>query len=314
MLPVLIAAFLRKNQIEKLIRVASFQGAPKIYISLDGPRNSEDDLKQNEIIKMIGRLRREIPTDIDARRLTENVGAGAAVISAVDWLFEQESHGIVLEDDLSPDPSFFAAATRFLDRTDLEPRVLMFSGTNMFTTDEAEIALLRYPIVWGWATTQEKWATLRSLIFSPIQELSMSKLGVNYFYWRVGKRRALRGITRVWDVPLAGAMFNQDYYCAIPPTNLVKNIGDDNFASNTKESGWPLNLATKVVNVNFNEITVSAKSRVELEQFMRKNIFKIGLKFQLSSFFWNFFDFLRWRSHNGTDLETTVSTIEWKYI
>jgi hypothetical protein len=115
-------------------------------------------------------------------------------------------------------------------------------------------------------------------------------------------------------VPLAGAMFSQNYYCAIPPTNLVTNIGNDGFASNTKENGWPLNLETKVCSVNLNRIIISDQSGKKLEKFMRKNIFKIGLKFITSSFFWNFFDFLRWRSHDGTHLERTVSNIEWKYI
>jgi hypothetical protein len=313
-LPVLIAGFLRKNQIEKLIRVATSQGVPKIYLSLDGPRNREDDLIQKEIISMIEILRREIPIKIDARRLTLNVGAGAAIISAVDWFFEQESRGIVLEDDLSPDPSFFIGASRFLERTDVDPRVLMFSGTNVFKSDKREILLLRYPVVWGWATTQEKWVIIRTLIFSPLQELSISKLGVNYFYWRVGKRRALRGQTQVWDVPLAGAMLSQEYYCALSPTNLITNKGDDSFASNTKENGWPLNLAIEVADVNLNEIPVSAEAIAEREQIMRKNVFKIGLKFIASSFFWNFCDFIRWRSHDGTELAKTLSTVEWKYV
>jgi len=314
-LPVLIAGFLRKNQIEKLIRVATSQGVPKIYLSLDGPRNREDDLIQNEIIRMIEILGREIPIKIDARRLTLNVGAGAAIISAVDWFFEQESRGIVLEDDLSPDPSFFIGASRFLERTDVDPRVLMFSGTNVFKSDKREILLLRYPVVWGWATTREKWVIIRTLIFAPLQELSISKLGVNYFYWRVGKRRALSGKTRwAWDVPLAGAMYSQEYFCALPPTNLITNVGNDSFASNTIENIWPLNLAIEVADVNLNEIPISAEAIAERERFMRKNVFKIGLTFIASSFFWNFFDFIRWRSHDGTELAKTVSTAEWKYV
>jgi len=311
---VLIIAFLRKAQIENLIRVASSQGVSKIFVSMDGPRNNDDNSTQLEIIELIDALRRELPATIQVRRSSLNVGPGAAVISGIDWLFEQESQGIVLEDDLLPDPSFFKEAELFLNRTDIDPRVLMFSGTNYFTSRKKEIALLRYPVVWGWATTHDKWAIIRSLIFSPISDLSMSKLGVDYYYWRVGKRRALKGQTRVWDVPLAGSMFNHNYYCALSPTNLITNTGTDIYASNTKENRWPLNLETDFTKVSVLEVPISLESSKEREQFMRKKIFNIKLKFILSSFFWNFFDSLRWRSATDEDLERKVSKIQWKYF
>jgi hypothetical protein len=313
-LAVLITAFLRKHQIEDLVRIAFAQGVQNIYISLDGPRNREDELRQIEIIKMIDALRREFPIKIDARRLNENVGAGAAVISGIDWLFEHESQGIVLEDDLSPDPGFFLEADAFLRRNDVSNKVLMFSGTNFFSTSDEVIELLRYPVVWGWATTRDKWATTRSLIFSPIAQLSLSKLGTDFFYWRVGKRRALKGQTQVWDVPLAGAMFSRGYYCALSPTNLITNTGNDEFASNTKENGWPLNLTTRTPNVSSGQIKISLGPSKTREQFMRKNIFKIGPKYMLSSLFWNFFDFIRWRGHEGGKLERTVSSITWQNV
>lgn len=314
MLAVLIVGFLRKNQIEKLVRVAYKEGVKEIYISLDGPRSSKDDAKQIDIIKMICELRQEFPIKIDARRLNQNIGAGAAVISAIDWFFSQENQGIVLEDDLSPDPSFFSEATAFLSRTDVDERVLMFSGTNIFEGDTGVIEILRYPVVWGWATSRAKWMALRSLIFSPTSELSMSKLNFDYFYWLVGKRRALKGQTQVWDVPLAGAMLSQDYYCALSPTNLITNIGDDNFASNTKENGWPLYLATRRPNASSGRIEIDSEPSKSREQFMRRYTLKIGPKFILSSFFWTFFDFIRWREHQVNDLEKTVSAIQWKNV
>ncbi len=305
---------MRKNQIEELVRSAYTKDVKKIYISLDGPRSEEDKGRQSEIIEMINELRRELSITVDARILNRNIGAGAAVISGVDWFFNQENQGIVLEDDLSPDPSFFGEASAFLKRTDVENQVLMFSGTNVFESDGDVIELLRYPVVWGWATSREKWATIRSLIFLPTSELSKSKLGFDFFYWRVGKRRALKGQTKVWDVPLAGAMFSQNYYCAIPPTNLVSNLGDDDFASNTKESKWPLHLTTKASEVGAATLEIASKPSKSKEQFMRRNVFNIRFKFLLSSFFWNFFDVIRWRGKDNKYLEDIVSETQWKCV
>ncbi len=314
MLAVLVIGFLRKNQIEKLVRVSCTEGIKKIYISLDGPRNNEDEAKQTEIIKMIRELRQEIPISIEVRHLNQNIGAGAAVISGLDWFFSQEPQGIILEDDLSPDQSFFHEARAFIERTDVDDKILMFAGTNIFNGEGDRVELLRYPVVWGWATSRIKWTVLRSLIFLPPSELSLSKLGTDYFYWFVGKRRALKGQTQVWDVPLAGAMFSQDYYCAISTTNLVSNIGDDDFASNTKGKGWPLHLTTRIPSVRAGRLIIASEPSIAGEQFMRRNVFGIGAKYLLSSFFWYFFDFIRWRKSEIRELEKIVSSIQWKNV
>jgi hypothetical protein len=313
-IPTLILSFQRKDQLEKLIRVATAQGSDRIYISIDGPRDKHDGLVQSAIIKMISQLRLELDTEIIARHLSENAGAGAAVISGIDWFFEFENKGIILEDDLSPEPGFFHAADQFINRTDLDERILMFSGTNLFDLNSSNVELLKYPVVWGWATTRPKWEAIRRLIFLPPSDLSFRKLGTQYFYWRVGKQRALQGKTKVWDVPLSGAMFGEEYLCAITPTNMIANIGFDSFASNTLNNEWPLNIPTVDHSLDFGSIPVTSANTKNLEKFMRKKVFKFGLKYFLSSLFWSIFDSFRLRKSNCVGLHTKLSIIDWKMV
>ena len=314
MIPTLILSFQRKDQLEKLIRVASAQGSDRIYLSIDGPRDKHDSLVQSAIIKMISQLRLELDTEIIARHLSENAGAGAAVISGIDWFFEFENEGIILEDDLSPEPGFFHAADQFIDRTDVDERILMFSGTNLFDFNSFAVELLRYPVVWGWATTRPKWKVIRRLILSSPSDLSFRKLGTQYFYWRVGKQRALQGKTKVWDVPLSGAMFSEGYFCAITPTNMIANIGFDSFASNTMKNEWPLNIPTVDHSLNFRSINVTSVNTKKLERLMRKRVFKFGLKYFFSSLFWSIFDSFRSRESNNVGLHTKLSIIKWKMV
>jgi hypothetical protein len=313
-IPTLILSFQRKEQLEKLIRVATAQGSDRIYISIDGPRDKHDGPVQSAIIKMISQLRHELDTEIIARHLSENAGAGAAVISGIDWFFEFENEGIILEDDLSPEPGFFHAADQFINRTDVDERILMFSGTNIFDLNSSNVELLKYPVVWGWATTRPKWKVIRKLIFSPPSDLSFRKLGAQYFYWRVGKQRALQGKTKVWDVPLSGAMFSEEYLCAITPTNMIANIGFDSFASNTLNNEWPLNIATVDHSLDFGSIPVTSANTKNLEKFMRKKVFKFGLKYFLSSLFWSIFDSFRLRKSNYVGLHAKQSIIDWKMV
>jgi hypothetical protein len=310
----LIIAFQRKEELENLIRLASAQQSERIYISIDGPRNYEEELAQSKIVEMIQALRQELSTEIITRYLNANAGAGAAVISGIDWFFEFEKEGIILEDDLSPEPGFFHASDQFLKRSDLDGRILMFSGTNLFDFASSEVELLRYPVVWGWATTRPKWEVIKKLIFSSPNELSLRKLGTQYFYWRVGKKRALEGKTKVWDVPLSGAMLSQEFYCAVAPTNLVTNIGYDSFASNTLCNEWPLNIPTVDRSLDFGTLPITSKNIKILEKFMRKRVFKFGIKYFFSSLFWNFFDSFRWRDKNYVRLHARLSEIAWREV
>ena len=314
MIPTLILSFQRKDQLEKLIRVASNQGSERIYISIDGPRDKHDYLVQLAIVKMINQLRHELDSEIIARHLSQNAGAGAAVISGIDWFFDFENQGIILEDDLSPEPGFFQAADQFMSRSDLDARILMFSGTNLFDLNSSNVELIKYPVVWGWATTRTKWDVIRRLILSPSSDLSFRKLGTQYFYWRVGKRRALQGHTKVWDVPLSGAMFSEGYLCAITPTNMIANIGFDSFASNTLNNEWPLNMPTVDRSLDFRSIPVTSANTKNLERLMRKKVFKFGLRYCLSSLFWSFFDSFRPRKSDNVGLQTKLTNIEWETV
>lgn len=314
MIPTLILTFQRKDQLEKLIRVATAQGSERVYISIDGPRDKHEGLSQSVIVEMIKQLRHELSIEIIARHLSENAGAGAAVISGIDWFFEFESEGIILEDDLSPAPGFFRAADQFIKRKDLDERILMFSGTNLFNLNSSNVELLKYPVVWGWATTRPKWEVIRRLILSSPNDLSFYKLGTQYFYWRVGKKRALQGKTKVWDVPLSGAMFSQEYYCAIAPTNMIANIGFDSFASNTLNNKWPMNLPIVDCSFDFRSMPITSTNAKNLESFMRKRVFKFGFKYFLSSLFWSFFESFRSDKGNYVDLHTKLSKIDCKMV
>ena len=81
---------------------------PKLYIASDGPR----DLVEGEIEK-VNYIRNFINSNIDwdceVKTLyrDQNLGCKLAVSGAIDWLFENEDMGIILEDDCLQTNSFF---------------------------------------------------------------------------------------------------------------------------------------------------------------------------------------------------------------
>ena len=53
-----------------------------------------------------------------------------AISEAINWLFQNEEQGIILEEDLLPNQSFFKFCDNLLEKYKDKQNVMMISGTN----------------------------------------------------------------------------------------------------------------------------------------------------------------------------------------
>jgi len=94
----------------------------KLYIAADGPReNIESDTdKCNKTRAIIN----EIDWNCEVKTLfrQHNLGVVKGVVSAIDWFFENEELGIILEDDCYADITFFDYAQNLLEKYKKELR------------------------------------------------------------------------------------------------------------------------------------------------------------------------------------------------
>ena len=67
----------------------------------------------------------------------ENLGCKHAVASGISWFFEHENEGIILEDDVVPDTSFFKFCDDLLKRYRNDDRIMAISGNNFQFNKEA---------------------------------------------------------------------------------------------------------------------------------------------------------------------------------
>src|SRR5690606_32538012 len=90
----------------------------------------------------------------------QNVGCKLGVSGAIDWFFEQEEMGIILEDDCLPDVSFFSYCQDLLVRYRDDHRVMVVSGSNYHpgkTFGKSSYYFSQYPHIWGWASWRRAW-------------------------------------------------------------------------------------------------------------------------------------------------------------
>ena len=164
----LIVAFDRDKEVYNTLEDAISAGLRRIYIAIDGPKNSLQDEKQSKMRDEIRSIafRRKVHVEIWQRE--RNLGLAGSVISAIKWYFKYETEGIILEDDLKLSPYFVEFASRALREFSSDEKVLVISGNQFFQDpSSSSIRFTNYPLIWGWATNRKKWNVLEALVLNP---------------------------------------------------------------------------------------------------------------------------------------------------
>ena len=242
--PALIIAYARPDGVRNLIQSCVTNEVTNIYVAIDGPKSEEMKFKQDQIIEVINSFRRIPGLTITVLKREKNLGVGVGVISAIDWFFEQEESGHILEDDLTVTADFFSFSRVCLAQFSENLKVYMISGTEItgLDTGESSVFWSNYPMIWGWSTWRDRWINMRKGLLQK-KSLTFS----NFFsytsnYWMVGANRVLDGLVDTWDTPLAAEFHSREWLTVLPPVNLVSNFGDDGNASHTQGGSIGLNL------------------------------------------------------------------------
>lgn len=162
--PILLLLFNRPEKTRQVFEQVRLQKPAYLYLAADGPRASiETDralcLEARSIVNQI-----DWPCQVRTLFREYNLGCKQAVSGALDWFFEQEEMGIILEDDLVIDPSFFQFCTELLDKYKDEPQVATISGNNFQCGQirgDASYYYSKFLQVWGWATWRRSWQLYR---------------------------------------------------------------------------------------------------------------------------------------------------------
>ena len=90
----------------------------------------------------------------------ENLGCGRSVSGSIDWFFENEEEGIILEDDCIRNATFFRFIDELLEKYREDDRVSLSSGSNFQVAerrDDMSYYFSKTVLIWGWATWRCAW-------------------------------------------------------------------------------------------------------------------------------------------------------------
>lgn len=253
--PVIFFVFKRPSSTRTFLDLMNNSGIKKIYIFADGPRNEIEKEDTSAVSVEIEKFCATYPEiNVIAKYRESNMGLKQNIIQGLTSVFEREEAVIIIEDDCLPTPDFFKFTSEMLDKYKDESTVMSVNGTSTGGVFEHSYDFSQYPQCWGWGTwkrawelydpslshfTQTEWDSLaHKLHFSPLLK----------WYWGTMLTMVKDGWINTWDFQWSYAHFYHHGLSIAPSVNLVKNIGFDSAATNTKTktkvAGMPTNLMT----------------------------------------------------------------------
>ena len=245
--PLLIIAFNRPDHLQVLIDRLRTIMPTKIYVAVDGPRSTavDDAAKVEACRKLVDTI--DWTDDVHRNFQSVNLGCGLGVSTAISWFFDHEERGIILEDDIIPEPSFFHYCEELLDRYADDSRVLAISGCNFVPPAFQSRPLdpyrfSRVPHIWGWATWRRSWQRYRLDISGWPRALPPHRLWqrsgkslAGATYWASTFELLARKQVDTWDGQLVFAGMVANQWTATSNVNLIRNIGFGPDATHTLE-------------------------------------------------------------------------------
>lgn len=257
--PVLVMAFNRPDHLQVLLERLREVAPERVYVAVDGAR--PDRPGEAERVQACRDLVTTIDWDCDVQTLfqEDNLGCGLGVTTAITWFFEHEERGIILEDDIIPDPSFFPYCAELLDRYQYDTRVFAISGCNFVPPDAQSHPELAYrfsqiPHIWGWATWRRSWAQHRLDIAGWRRTMPLGRLWARTgrsvpgaVYWASTFELLARKEVDTWDGQLVLATMESGQWTATSNVNLIENIGFGDTATHTVEDRNELQPVSRMV-------------------------------------------------------------------
>jgi hypothetical protein len=234
--PILLLVFNRLDTTMAVLDAIRKVSPARLYVASDGPRQSRagEDIKVKAVRDYVMSC---VTWACDVKTLyrDENLGCRKSVSGAIDWFFEHESEGIILEDDCLPDLSFFAYCDELLERYRDDERIMAISGNNFQQGRERtadSYYFSKHSHCWGWATWQRAWKQYdRDMAGWPKcrdnRELRyLADTGRAFSrYWEGIFDAAAAGKVDSWAYRWTFSCWMQSGLTCLPRVNLVSNIG-----------------------------------------------------------------------------------------
>jgi hypothetical protein len=232
--PILLVIFNRPDTTAQVFERIRQIRPSRLYVSADAPREGRP--KEAELCAEARAIIAKMDWDCELKTLYHetNQGCKQAMCQAMNWFFEQEEYGVILEDDCLPDLSFFPFCEELLIRYKDDDRIGHISG-NCFlpgiVKDGLSYDFCSIAHIWGWASWRRVWENfdLNFRFWEDCKDrrssLFHSKREEIYFTSFIADTLGNRYGLSAWDMQYLYMLRVQHQVSIYPSVNLVTNIG-----------------------------------------------------------------------------------------
>lgn len=246
--PVLLLIFNRLDTTKQVLAAIRQAKPARFYIAADGPRHQcpgEEQKVRAVRDYVLGHI--DWGCQIKTLFSDKNLGCQRGPYTAIDWFFEHESEGVIIEDDCVPDHSFFRYTAELLDRYRDDERVMLIGAQHFHAlahTPPHSYFFSRCNHTWGWASWRRAWRLYdRDMSLWPALRNTDWLLTVGHGskafqrFWSKIFDKAHAGNVDFWDYQWTFSCWAQSGLTILPSRNLVTNIGFREDATHTKDRG-----------------------------------------------------------------------------
>lgn len=230
--PILLIGFNRPDFMRAQIAAVRAARPSKLYVAVDGPRaDRSDEIEKcravRECVKLV-----DWPCEVKTLFREQNLGCKMGVSGAINWFFENEESGIVLEDDCRPTLDFLRFASEMLVRYRDDEMVGLVAGFNAFDLQsdrKPSYHFSEHLDIWGWASWRRVWrkydVTMAKYADRADELINRSKMSsYGKMFMRKGLSDVRNGLN-TWDFQFSLMFLAEGYLAVSPREKLVANAG-----------------------------------------------------------------------------------------
>ena len=233
--PVLFITFVRPDYARQTWEGIKVVKPKTLYFySNKGRVEKEGEVERNDEIRS---YINEIDWDCDLHIFfrEECVNVYDSLRGAIDWLFDNEERGIILEEDCVPTKAFFSFVDQMIEKFKEDKRVWCISGDNIIKQNPSgyDYMFSHLHAMYGWASWRDRWRMVNW------DHLYIKETIDEHIYYRLfktkeqakAKEKALSNMedmlyrTKCWDYIFGLCMDQYHALTVQPKEHLVKNIG-----------------------------------------------------------------------------------------
>jgi hypothetical protein len=258
--PVLFLIFNRPDLTERSFAIIKAAKPAKLFLAADGPRPDKEG--EAELCRQTRQIVLDhIDWDCELHTMLRenNLGCKQAVSSAISWLFENVEEGIILEDDICPDDTFFPFCEEMLIKYKGDERITQISGVNLKPQEINNESYFFSKVggIWGWATWRRVWqhydVNINNWADKRVRDSIKQFLGKKDWFNRIkgSFEMVYKKELDTWDYQWVYTQMELNGLAIIPKKNLIENVGFRADATHTHSSNEVLESKMKINSIDF---------------------------------------------------------------